>query len=285
MNIALCFCVRNCEKYLPNIFKNIEILRKKINFKIYCIFVYDNCSDNSEKLLINYMKKNKDNVLVKHINNESHIRTVRIAKARNECLNVVYNIFNNILFHIMIDSDNIGSSKWNIDVIDKYLNNFDNDNWDCISFNKKEYYDIWALLYDNFKHPCWSFGLESATVVDFMFEDITKKIQNTKSNSIEVISAFNGFCIYKTKRFKGFYYDGLYENFKKLVTDEERKKTVETLKKFNINVECKDMSLTYKYRNKLILWKSYNECCEHLYYNFSAFKKGRKIKISKFIIN
>ena len=32
-------------------------------------------------------------------------------------------------------------------------------------------------------------------------QDITKKLQDSKSNSIEVMSAFNGFGIYKTKRF------------------------------------------------------------------------------------
>lgn len=273
MNIALCFCVRNCGKYLPYIFKNIALL-KTLNLNIFCIFVYDNCSDNSGDLLCKYQIKNKYSVIVKNIKNTSHLRTVRIAKARNTCLDIVYNKLNNISFHIMIDCDDVGSSKWNINIINKYLNNFDNDNWDCISFNKHYYYDIWALLYDDFKHHCWGFGglnsLVNWRVVDNIRKDISKKLQHSKSNSIEVISAFNGFCIYKTERFKGFYYDGLYNNFKSLVTDVERNKTVETLKKrFNLNVN-------------IVFWE---ECCEHLFYHLSAFKKGRKIKISKFIIN
>ena len=32
-NIALCFTIRNCEKYLPYIFKNIELL-KTLNYFI-----------------------------------------------------------------------------------------------------------------------------------------------------------------------------------------------------------------------------------------------------------
>ena len=270
MNIALCFCVRNCGKYLSDIFKNIELL-KTLNINIFCIFIYDNCSDNSEELLINYKNKNNNSVIIKEIINNSPLRTVRIAKARNHCLKIIYNELKNISFHIMIDSDDIGAPKWNIDIINKYLNNFDNDNWDCISFNKNEYYDIWALLYDDFKHHCWGFGKYSKSVVNAIKADITKKLQDCKSNSLEVMSAFNGFAIYKTERFKGFYYDGLYTNFKNLVTDSERNKTVEVLKnKFNLDVKCNEI---------------FPEHCEHLFYHLSAFKKGRIIKISKFIIS
>ena len=56
MNIALCFTVRNCGKYLPDIFKNIELV-KTLNVNVFCIFVYDNCSDNSASLLLEYKKK------------------------------------------------------------------------------------------------------------------------------------------------------------------------------------------------------------------------------------
>lgn len=271
MNIALCLCVRNCGIYLPDVFKNIESL-KTLNFNIFCIFVYDNCTDNSEELLINYKNKNNDYVIIEKLTNESKIRTVRVAKARNECLNIVYHKLKNISFHIMIDSDDIGAQKWNIDIIDKYLNNFDDDNWDCISFNKKPYYDIWALLYDDFYHHCWGYGKSSSKVVEVMRKDITEKIKNSESNSIEVMSAFNGFCIYKTERFKGFYYDGMYNNFKDLVTDYQRNKTLKVLKKkFNLDVN--------------IGIRENIPHCEHLFYHISAFKKGRKIKISKFIIN
>lgn len=271
MNIALCFCVRDCGIYLHDVFKNIESL-KTLNFNIFCIFVYDNCTDNSEELLINYKNKNNDYVIIKQLTNESKIRTERIAKARNECLNIVYHKLKNISFHIMIDSDDIGAQKWNVDIIDKYLNNFDDDNWDCISFNKKPYYDIWALLYDNFYHHCWGYGKSSSKVAEVMQKDITKKIKNSKSNSIEVMSAFNGFCIYKTERFKDFYYDGMYNNFKDLLTDYQRNKTLKVLKKkFNLDVNIGT-------REKI-------PHCEHLFYHISAFKKGRKIKISKFIIS
>ena len=275
MNVALCFCVRDCGIYLPYIFKNIELL-KTLNYNIYSIFVYDNCVDDSEKQLINYKNKNKDYVIIENIKNNSKLRTERIAKARNACLNIVYKL-ENISYHIMADCDNVGAPKWNIDIINKYLNNFDGDNWDCISFNKRHYYDIWALLYDDFKHNCWGFGKDSINVIMNMRGYIMYKLQNAKSNSIEVISAFNGFCIYKTERFKGFYYDGLYDNFKSLITEHERNNTIKAFKKLNLNVKCFDKTNVPD--------SDPREHCEHLFYHVSAHKKGRKIKISKFIIN
>jgi hypothetical protein len=269
MNIALCFCVRDCGKYLPDIFKNIELV-KTLDLNVFSVFIYDNCTDNSQILLEEYQQKNSETVIIRNIVNTSKHRTERIAKARNTCLEIVYNELKYISYHIMIDCDNVCSPTWNIDIIDKYLNNFDNDNWDCISFNRDYYYDIWALLYDDFKHHCWGFGKnignKSNNVLSVMKNDITNKLKNCEMNSIEVMSAFNGFCIYKTERFKGLYYDGLYRNVKDLITEEERLNTINKFKTYNLDLEL--------HNNE--------ECCEHIFYHLNALKKGCKIKISKF---
>jgi len=267
MNIALCFCVRNCEKYLHDIFLNIENL-KTLNINVFSIFVYDNCIDNSQYILEKYQLQNCNNVIVRNIENTSQSRTVRIAKARNCCLEIVYNELNDIMFHIMIDCDDICCLKWDIDIIYKYLNNFDNDNWDCISFNRNKYYDIWALMFDNFKHHCWGFE-HSDPAIDIMRATIINKLNNCETNSIEVFSAFCGFCIYKTDKFKGLFYDGLYCNVKPLITSDELNNTLQTFEKeYNVKLKIKETI----------------ECCEHIFYHLNALKKGCKIKISKFKI-
>lgn len=269
MNIALCFCVRNCEPYLNRIFKNIDDMRK-LNFNLYCIFIYDNCADNSGQLLKEYKNTNK-NIIVKEIENTSPYRTVRIAKARNKCLHIIYNYIECIDYHIMIDCDDVCCNPWNLNLLNNVLNNVDNDDWDCISFNRREYYDMWALMYDNFRHHCWGFYMDCEAVINIMRNEITEKLSRSKTNSIEVISAFNGFCIYKTNKFKGIHYEGLYYNLKLLISNKELNQTVNYFKnkyKLNVNLDLNEN----------------NECCEHLYYNLSAYKKGCKIKISKFIV-
>ena len=269
MNIALCFCVRNCEPYLKKIFSNIDSMRK-LSFNIYCVFIYDNCSDNSSVLLKEYEKTNK-NIIVKEIENKSPTRTVRISKARNTCLNIIYNYIKNIDYHIMIDCDDVCCNPWNLNLLNYILNNVDNDDWDCISFNRNEYYDIWALMFDNFIHNSWGYGINSRTVMNIMKNEINNKLLNSKTNSIEVMSAFNGFCIYKTEKFKNIRYEGLYGNIRPLISNDDLFKTVNYLK------------TTYNLSVKLDI-NNYNQCCEHLYYNLSAHKKGCKIKISKFIM-
>ena len=275
MNIALCFTVRNCGKYLPDIFKNIELV-KTLNVNVFCIFIYDNCSDNSASLLIEYKNKNK-NVIVKMIENTSLRRVTRIAKARNVCLDILYNTLEDISFHMMIDSDDKGASEWNIDTIDKYLHNFDNDDWDCISFNRKGFYDIWALLYEDIKHHCWGYESQSQKVVDYMRNDITKKLSNLDDHTLfTCLSAFNGFGIYKTPLFKNIAYDGEYKNIKTFISDKDINDSVEHLKKHNI-LDSDTASSTFAGFGE--------EHCEHLFYHLSAIKeKNARIRISKFIL-
>jgi hypothetical protein len=274
INIACCLCVRNCEKFLTNIFKNIDLFKN--NYNLYTIIVYDNCKDNSEKLINEYQTKSEHKVYISKIVNTSKYRTVRIAKARNECLEILYSKIKNIDFHIMLDADNVNEKEWNMDIINKYLNNFDNDIWDAISFNRNRYYDIWALIYDDIKHHCWGYKKKqnSAKVVDYMKKDITIKLNNlkkTSQNSIQCLSAFNGFAIYKTEKFKDILYDGFYQNIKSLISDDERLETLNFVRN--------------KVDKNLIIDENQIMHCEHIFYHLSAIKKNNcVIKISKFCI-
>jgi hypothetical protein len=262
MKIALCFCVRNCAIYLNNIFLNIARF-KSIQPDLHCVFVYDNCRDNSVDILKKYQTIHK-NVILREIENTDIHRTVRIAKARNECLSIVYNEISDVDYHIMIDCDNVNYLPWNINLLYYYLHQ--NKDWDVISFNRPNFYDIWALLFDNYKHHCHGFGKHNEDVINRMTIDILANLNRSK-DTVDVLSAFNGFCMYKTKKVEGCRYDGLYINAKKLTTEEEKQTTVAHLKKYNLHVTINDDCV---------------ECCEHIYYHLSAIKKGCKIKLSKF---
>ena len=105
-----------------------------------------------------------------------------------------------------------------------------------------------------------------------MKDEILKKLNSSATNSIEVYSAFNGFCIYKSPRFREFYYDGYYKNVKELISEENREKTIQYLKnKYNIKPVCNE-------------GLDDGQCCEHIFYHISALMQDRKIKISKFKI-
>lgn len=273
--------LRNCDKYLSIIFKNIDQLRKY--HQVFCIFVYDNCNDQTSNKLFEYQQLHESSVV--HVEelqgNDSKLRTVRIANGRNRCLEILesHEKYPNCDFHIMLDMDDVNAKPWNIDRINQYIYNFHQDDWDSISFNRDPYYDIWALMIDGFDHHVWGFGEDSRLVVQYMKKYMKIKL-NICPEMVSCRSAFNGFAIYKSHRFKDIRYDGTYSGFLKenLVTDKQRQDCLEKYKFFlkNPNLRIKQCSFPFLH---------VDEHCEHLYYhNLAIQKKECKIKISKFSI-
>jgi hypothetical protein len=168
----------------------------------------------------------------------------------------------------MMDFDDVSINKINIDVLKK---NIDNDKrWDALSFNKINYYDLWALSirpyifsYIHFKNPYM--------VLNNMGIYIHKLLNSLDKNELlPCFSAFNGFSIYKTDIFKDCIYDG-----KIRLGLIPKHYLLETIKENNspicFNKEC---------------WLSIeNEDCEHRSFHFDAInKKKARIFISPEIL-
>ena len=266
--VACCLCVRDCEKYLPLIFKNLDKL--SLEFKQFVvIFAYDNCRDNSEKLLREYKESSNHEVIIRNVeNNEHSLRTVRIAKARNTCLKIIYTELKDIDFHMMIDADDVNTKNWNINIIKKYLND---DTWDILTFNRDHYYDIWALSFNFYKHHCWCFinRMINLQVIDCMQKEIINCLKNLKKDELfECNSAFCGLGIYRTNKLNNIFYNGFYPDFRLLITDEERAKTIQYLQ--------------FKLQKNIILYEGNPEICEHQFYNILAIKKNNaRVRIAK----
>ena len=270
---------------MPIIFKNIDRLRE--HHQVFCIFVYDNCNDQTANRLLKYKQvhDSSSNVHIEELQgNNSKLRTVRIANGRNRCLEILetHEKYMDCDFHIMLDMDDVNAKPWNIDRINQYIDNFDQDDWDSISFNRDPYYDIWALMIDDFDHHVWGFGEYSRPLVQYMKKYMKRKLDNCPQtvNSVDCRSAFNGFAIYKTHKFKDIRYDGTYSGFLKenLVSDKERQDCLEKYKIHlkNNNLRMKQCSFPFLHSD---------EHCEHLYYhNMAIQKRDCKIKISKFSI-
>lgn len=273
--ITFIAAVRNCGPYLPRIFDQINSVRPY--YHINCVFVYDNCTDNSPDLLHQYSQKHSGNVVVfKLENNNSPLRTVRIAHARNKALSIFENQFAPTSpFFIMFDTDDVNANKkWNIDVLQHYLKH--EKDWDAISFNRPYYYDMWALMIPPYVLECWGFGDYSGKIVQFMSSFIQRKLKdNPEKTSIEVLSAFNGFAIYKTNRFTGIRYDGTKSKFmqQEFFSRETLQNSLNAYKKSVSNLNLKFHQNDHK------------EHCEHLFYHLSAKRKNNvKIKVSKFFL-
>jgi glycosyltransferase involved in cell wall biosynthesis len=137
--------VRDCGRFLPKVFKNIDRLRTLFT-DFTLIVAYDHCADDSEAWLMKYKAKAPFTVYLLKVDNPSVHRTVRIAKARNACLEKLETL--DIKIHFMIDADDVNVKPWNITLIRYYLAM---PGWDVMTFNRPDYYDLWALMYPPFR--------------------------------------------------------------------------------------------------------------------------------------
>jgi glycosyltransferase involved in cell wall biosynthesis len=198
---CICGTVRDCGKYLDNVFKNIEKIGTLFNDYIIIIY-YDHSQDNTLQVLKEYQKKN--NKLHFFVNNSPLLRyrTHRLALGRNTIINIIREQYSNFEYFIMMDCDDRCYTNIKLDTFQEYLFRTD---WDALSFNHPvEYYDSWALSKYPFIASC------------FHFKDpeqgkrmITRLIELTpKNHLIQCMSAFNGFVIYRTNKFLNCHYDG-----------------------------------------------------------------------------
>ena len=204
MKCCICGAVKNCELYLDNVFKNMEKIGDLFEDYTICL-VYDNSEDNTLNILKDYKNRNKNFCFYVNVNEVSKFRTVRLAYARNICISFINSYCKDYDYFIMMDCDEVCSSNMNIDVLKKSLNRKD---WDCLTFNRKDYYDIWAI--SKYPYMISFFHLE-----DNKHEAIKKYINDMLTNLhegelLKCFSAFNGFGIYRKNKFINCSYEGVF---------------------------------------------------------------------------
>lgn len=199
----------NIKPYLPAVIGNSYILASL--FKSYSIIIYCNATDMDS---LSGWLKNDSNV---HVIEEKPYgpgfeqKPARLAFARNKILSAVReNIENRAnrdsTFLIMMDMDEMISNVFNTSVLQTSLDN--NDQWDSVSYNRKRYYDIWALRYNKFDSNVWGFGSDSSKLVKIIMNDISRVLATSDERFVPVYSAFNGLAIYKLLATDDCLYDG-----------------------------------------------------------------------------
>uniref|UniRef100_A0A6C0KER0 Glycosyltransferase 2-like domain-containing protein n=1 Tax=viral metagenome TaxID=1070528 RepID=A0A6C0KER0_9ZZZZ len=271
--------IKNNSIYLEKFFKHLITLKKCFN-KYQIIFVYDNITlntDNSIELINNFIKDNNNlNIKLLESCNELHDiniqieqRVIHICNARNTILEYIRKYCNNYHYFIMMDAnysctENI--ETFDIEKIKHYLNK-DNE-WDAISFNRKNYYDIWALSLKPYITSCWhcirdsTFNLlQRETIFTKIKENFYKNINNiSQKELLDVHSAFCGFAIYKTNIFLKSHYHYLMDL--SLFDKDELKESINLL----------------PFSKKTMMIHS---DCEHRYFHLNAKKKlNARIKLA-----
>lgn len=274
----ICGCVYNCGKYLPDVFENIKQLASLFDdFRI--IISYDKSDDDSLLLLKKY--KNEDwvndnspdikiNKLI-IIENPSElltqIRTQNISNARNSILSFIRNNDFKSNTMIMMDMDDVCSTPIKTSIVKDSL---ERDDWDCISFNRSDYYDIWALSIDSYISSCWHWDFPTK-IVDIMKLYIINLLDNieNKNELIECYSAFNGFAIYRLDKFINCCYEWKNQKNIEFIGQEKLLSNYTTLKSFI------DEPIAY-YPERFN-----GSDCEHRFFHMEAIRKnGARIRIS-----
>ena len=264
MNCCICGPVKNCAPYLPKVFANIERIGALFDdYKI--VIYYDISTDNTLAILKAYQMRNPKLIFYVNKHTPSQFRTHNIAIARNFCLNFIRNNKDLYPFFIMMDFDDVNCKEVNINTLGKYLKRED---WDGLSFNTKPaYYDIWGLSIYPY---CFSYNHfnDNYNYHGIIKEYITKLLNNLKPGQLlPCISSFNGFSIYKTRKFLDTYYDG------RVRADLFPKEYIEAHKKAQ-----KSRTLVYRDYGHI---KGKYEDCEHRAFNQMARKRsGARIMIS-----
>jgi len=208
-NCFILGCARNCGQHIPAVFENIKQIATLFN-NIHVAVAYDYSTDNTLELLHQHQSSCAFPIDIL-INEEplSPIRTQRISNARNRLLNHIKTVHSpSWEYFIMIDLDDVCAMPINLAPMQKWLKH--TDKWDALSFNKPEYYDIWALSYSPYVVSCWNWGDQDTCVkiVHFMMADFHNRLKSLGDDELyPVNSAFNGCAIYKYSKFSDCAYD------------------------------------------------------------------------------
>jgi hypothetical protein len=262
----ICGCVRNCETHLNSVFQNIRNISQL--FSDYQIIIaYDESSDYSFNQLHKIRKTFPDGkmtVLMSDTISLTSIRTQNISNARNRILDEIrQNQKPNFDYFIMMDMDDICAGKMNISALDKYLHHERDGNpikWDALTFNRPNYYDVWALSIKPYTFSCWHYS-KGRTIATEMKKFIQNKLAETGDNElIPCISAFNGFGIYRIEKYINIDYEW------------DVRRTLEIYPKNMIDIMSRHVGLEPIARF---------DDCEHRYYHICAAKtNGAQIFIS-----
>ncbi len=208
-SIIIVGVIKNGEKYLENIFKNIHNIGNF--FKKYKILLYENDSiDNTKQIIFNEISKHSDKIEyicgdeVK-LDEKFPYRTLRLAHIRNILLNKVISdeIYNKYDYMLNMDMDDVNEKPYIYETFDKIFQ-YDESIWDIQTIHQREiYYDVWAFRKKGYiDFDCWekvNESLENMCKEEAIKKYVTKcqKPYSITRGLIPVTSAFGGAGIYK----------------------------------------------------------------------------------------
>lgn len=110
-SIILCGALRNNEKYIEKVFKNMYTIAKY--FQSYKIVLYENDStDNTKNILHKYMSEDQhvECCFESNVDNTYQYRTERLAYIRNKLLQRILEKYSHYDYLLIMDMDDVNST-------------------------------------------------------------------------------------------------------------------------------------------------------------------------------
>jgi len=139
-------------------------------------------------------------------------RTYRLMHGRNLLMQAVQNFVKvkgedpDNTYIAVLDLDGVNASPFSRQVFE-YVMQHSNE-WDAVSFNRRHFYDIWALRYDRYDFNAPYHKIGDASIIQQIEKEIVIDIKNSGRAFFPVNSSFNGKAIYKYKYTVGCKYIG-----------------------------------------------------------------------------
>ena len=211
----ICGCAYNVETHILNVFENIQTICNLLD-DYYIIIAYDESDDNTLDILHQLMDKYPEKMeIVRGNKTMTSIRTQNIANARNQLLQTMNELqLKDFDYFIMMDLDDVCSGRMNPYIL-KDLFQTERENqplpWDCLSFNRIVYYDLWALSIEPYYFSCNHY-INTRKIQHMMLMHLKEQfgrtiLEKTNSGLVPCISAFNGFAIYRLNKFINVQYE------------------------------------------------------------------------------
>jgi len=259
---CICCPVLNAGKYMDKVLNNM--IKLGSTFSAYKIILfYEHSQDNTIDIILRHMKINKNiTLLVNKTYKQKREHTHNLAYARNKLLEHVRNQYNNMEYMIMMDATDMTSSPVKADVLIRYLKRSD---WDALTFQwRGEHQDVWSVSMKHLGMSVWHLSQPHAFQV--YKRDLKQALDNCGVGQlVEVFSAFNGVCLYRTKLFTDSLYDG--------------NPRMDLIPQFISNTTIREVGPTTPY-----FWKKAGEeeqDSEHrAFHHYAKFVNNAKIRIS-----
>jgi hypothetical protein len=243
-------CARNCGKWLPAVWRNIELIKEHFHISDV-IIAYDSSEDDTLAQLRVWNVTILEGVGLS-------LREESLAAARNRLVEHINKAYPDEELVIMMDLDDVCSGNMDIQVLREALES--QEEWDAVSFWKEPYEDFWALSFGDWEFSIWHHRHPLA-LMENMRADLANLVK-APGRWIDVTSAFGGFAIYKWPLFSQNRYNhridyGLFD----------RTKTARIVNRFKAPLMPREF-----------------HDCEHRSFHITAVRAGAKIRILKAIL-